>query len=92
MVYYAPENQALRRKRPDPDLIQPGDTIVIPNRSDVAFIDARTHVEYRNVPLFTQSELTCWRGSAKMIYLWKHPSGLAAFERAAGPYLRREPA
>jgi len=86
IVYYAPENADLRRTRPNPDLLQPGDKIVIPDRSRVAFIDAKTHVEYNNVPLFTQAELTCWKACGKMTYLWKYPSAAGAFEQAAGNY------
>src|SRR5947207_1978429 len=32
VIYEAPENSEFRRKRPDPNLIYPGDKIVIPNK------------------------------------------------------------
>lgn len=87
IVYYAPENADYRTRHPDPDLIRPGDKIVIPDHSRAAFIDARTHVQYNNIPLFTQAELTCWKACGKMLFLWKFPSAVAAFERKAGRYL-----
>jgi hypothetical protein len=30
-IYYAPENAGFRRKRPNPDLIHPGDVVIIPS-------------------------------------------------------------
>jgi hypothetical protein len=32
-IYYASENENFRQRRPNPDRIFPGDTLVIPNRS-----------------------------------------------------------
>lgn len=90
IIYYAAGNEAFRQRRPDPDLIQPGDVVAIPERSEIAFIDTRSHVQYNNIPLVTQSELTCWKACGRMLYLWKHPREVAGFERLAGPFLTRE--
>jgi hypothetical protein len=67
-MYFATENNGFRDTRSNPDRIFPGDRITIPSRESIAEMERRPVVRYRDVPLFTQSEETCWRATGKMLY------------------------
>jgi hypothetical protein len=64
-VYHHSDNAAFRRKRPNPDLIHPGDVVMIP----------RPDVRYYEVPGMTlisqQDNSSCWYASAQMLIHWK---------------------
>jgi hypothetical protein len=64
-LYNHPFNAAFRLKRPNPNLIYPGDVVMIPH------VDAR----YYEVPGMTlipqQDNTSCWYASAQMLVHWK---------------------
>jgi hypothetical protein len=72
-IYLSTENTAFRETRTNPDLIYPGDRIKIPDREAIRPMEQHPTLVHRNVPLFTQSAETCWRASAKMLYLRQYP-------------------
>jgi hypothetical protein len=77
-MYLAAENDGFRDKRPNPDLIQPGDRIVIPSKASIARLEARAEVNHTLPKLFTQPTLDlCWQACAKMLYCWKNRGGNA---------------
>jgi hypothetical protein len=77
-MYLAGENDGFRQKRPNPDLIQPGDRIIIPSRASIARLEARAEVNHTLPKLFTQPTLDlCWQACAKMLYYWKNRGGNA---------------
>jgi hypothetical protein len=68
-MYLATENTDFRRRRPHPDLIFPGDVIHIPSADSIRPMERQPVQVFRNVPLFMQSSETCWRATAKMLFL-----------------------
>jgi len=85
-IYLATENASLRRARNEnPANFQYGDTLHIPSKSSIRPMELHPVIVHRKIPLFTQNELTCWRATAKMLYLFKYPkSSEAAFNRKIG--------
>ena len=77
-IYLASENKSFRNTRTNPDLIFPGDRIHIPDRETVRPMEQHPTRVHRNIPLFTQSAETCWRATAKMLYLRQYPGSSAA--------------
>ena len=61
-VYFATQNNAFRQTHSDPDLIYPGDRIFIPQRSAIAPMERHPVMVHRDIPLFTQSAETRFRG------------------------------
>jgi len=92
LIYLATENAAFRELRPNPDLIQPGDVVHIPELDGIRAIDRRPVLMRRDVPLFTQSSETCWRATGKMLYLRQYRSATVAhFDATIGErYTRLE--
>jgi hypothetical protein len=90
-IYFAKENSRLMQKYNNPDIIHPGDTVYIPDLSSIAPMEKTPKVIYRNIPLFTQSENTCWRATGKMLYIRKNngPNAETNFDRAIGPVYRK---
>jgi len=85
-IYLAPENSALRAKRGDPANFKIGDVLHIPKKASILPMERHPTLVHRRIPLFTQSELTCWRATAKMLYLFRFPkSSEAAFVKRIGP-------
>jgi hypothetical protein len=72
-IYLASENYDFRNTRPNPDLIYAGDRIQIPDREAIRPMEQHPRLVHRNIPLYTQSAETCWRATAKMLYLHRHP-------------------
>lgn len=77
-IYLATENTEFRNTRTNPDLIYPGDRIQIPNREAIRPMEQHPTLVHRNIPLFTQSAETCWRATAKMLYLRQYPRSTEA--------------
>ena len=73
-IYLATENGDFRNARPNPDLIYPGDRIQIPDLDAIRPMERHPTLMHRNIPLFTQSVDTCWRATAKMLYLHRYPN------------------
>ncbi|MCA9057718.1 MAG: LysM peptidoglycan-binding domain-containing protein [Planctomycetaceae bacterium] len=73
-IYFAQQNNSFREKRPNPNRIEIGDQVVIPTKDQVIIaLESKASKRYHRIPLFTQPDAaTCWRASAKMVYLWKH--------------------
>ncbi len=72
-IYLATENAAFREARTNPDLIQPGERIQIPDLDSIRPMERQPTLVHRDVPLFTQSSETCWRATGKMLYLRRFP-------------------
>ena len=86
-IYLAGENDDFRFKHRNPNLIHPGDRIVIPDKASIARLEARAEINHTLPKLFTQGTLDlCWQACAKMLYCWKnrHGSAEADFARALG--------
>lgn len=77
-IYLATENTDFRALRPNPDLIQPGDVIHIPELADIRPMELRPVFVRHDVPLFTQSAETCWRATGKMLYLRQYRTATVA--------------
>lgn len=74
-IYLAGDNDDLRSKRPNPNIIQPGDRIVIPSKESIAKLETRPEINHKLPKLFTQSTLDlCWQACAEMVYCWKFPT------------------
>ena len=73
-IYLATENDDFRNTRTNPDLILPGDRIQIPDREAIRPMERHPTLVHRNIPLFTQRAETCWRATAKMLYLHRYPN------------------
>jgi hypothetical protein len=73
-IYLATENGDFRNARPNPNLIYPGDRIQIPDRDAIRPMERHPILVHRNIPLFTQRAETCWRATAKMLYLHRYPN------------------
>lgn len=72
-IYLAGENDNFRLRRGNPNLIKPGDRIVIPPKASISKLEARARVNHKLPKLFTQPTLDlCWQACAKMLYCWKH--------------------
>jgi hypothetical protein len=88
-IYLAAENAELRAQRPNPDLIYPGDVIRIPAPDSIRPMERHPVQVFRNVPLFMQSSETCWRATAKMLFLRQFSSSTPAkFEQRIGDRYR----
>jgi hypothetical protein len=88
-IYLATENTDFRNTRTNPDLIYPGDRIQIPDREAIRPMEQHPKLVHRDSPLFTQSEETCWRATAKMLYLRQHPTSTEArFDERIGQRYR----
>ena len=62
-LYNAPANAAFRAKRPNPNLIHPGDVIMVPGAG---------YYEVPHVTLIPQQlNMSCWYASAQMLIKWK---------------------
>jgi Papain-like cysteine protease AvrRpt2/LysM domain len=76
-LYGSRDNAPLRRKRPDPDLIQPGDLVMIPE----------VNVNYMVpglVPVIRQpTALVCWATAYAIMRSWKDRSSYAIREGVA---------
>jgi len=86
-IYLAGENDDFRLKHPNPNLIRPGDRIVIPDKAAIAKLEARADVNNTLPKLFTQRTLDlCWQACAEMLYCWKHrhPGAESDFARNLG--------
>jgi hypothetical protein len=86
-IYLAGENDDLRSKRSNPNLICPGDKVVIPSKGSIARLETRAEVNYVLPKLFTQSTIDlCWQACAEMVYCWKYQTGNAEeeFKRKLG--------
>ena len=70
-IYLASQNENFRNTRTNPDSVYPGDRIYIPERETVLPMERHPTLVHRNIPLFTQSAETCWRATAKMLYLYR---------------------
>jgi hypothetical protein len=87
-IYLAGENDDFRRKRPNPNLIMPGDTIVIPARASIARLETHPELRHTLPKLFTQPTLDlCWQACAEMLFCWKfrQPTAEADFKKRLGP-------
>jgi hypothetical protein len=84
-LYNHPDNAAFRRKRPNPNLIYPGDIVMVPDN-----LPGRS-ISY-NVPLIPQTTVMgCWAAGVAMILGWRDrmsidPSTIARNPGGA-PYL-----
>lgn len=86
-IYLAGENDAFRSIRPNPNLILPGDKIVIPSKESISRLETRAEVNHQLPKLFTQPSLDlCWQACAAMLYCWKYRTANAEeeFKRKLG--------
>lgn len=91
-IYLAGENNGFRDRRSNPNLIHPGDRIVIPTKASISRLEARSEVNHAVPKLFTQPTLDlCWQACAKMLYCWKHrgSSAEADFKNKLGDAYNR---
>ena len=71
-LYNHPDNAAFRRRRPNPNLIYPGDVVMVPGNVG----PGPTCFDYR-VPGIVQvirqrTSLVCWAAAYTMMRSWKH--------------------
>jgi hypothetical protein len=83
-LYSHADNAAFRRKRPNPNLIYPGDVIMIP----------KSDKRYYEVPGMTlipqQDDSSCWYASAQMLIHWKMNRHQMSFADLVPPELDSE--
>jgi Papain-like cysteine protease AvrRpt2/LysM domain len=74
-LYLSAENDPLFSKRRSPDMLLPGDKIVIPSKASIATLESRPEVKHTLPKLFTQARMDlCWEASAEMVFCWKFPT------------------
>ncbi len=89
-IYFATENNEFRQTHRNPDLIFPGDRVGIPSRESIAPMEAHPLKVWRDIPLFTQSEETCWRATGKMLFLrHNRASTEAVYNQRIGTHYER---
>jgi hypothetical protein len=90
-IYLATENEDFRNTRTNPDRIYPGDRIQIPDWEGIRPMEQHPTLVHRNVPLFTQSEATCWRVTGKMLFLRQYPGSTEShFNKRIGDRYRAQ--
>ncbi len=72
-LYFASEDNAIRNKHQNPDMICPGVMVVIPPLLSIAPMEIRPKIIYHEIPLFTQSLDICWKAIGKMLFVYKNP-------------------
>ena len=95
-IYNHPRNADFRRRRPNPDLIMPGDQLFIPTPAEVSGQPARNPMAINYtvpglfVPVRQPSTMACWAAMFTMMYSWKNQVSISienAVETLGEPYI-----